>query len=202
MVLMLSSWSLVPQSPNIMVPRHSLLTWTPVRPSGRSSMGRLPSVGRDQADGQRGHGGADDRADDRRAVPVVFAVVGLVDAGVRAGVGFGEGDVAFDAAGPDPAGAAGLGAAEPAVVRAVGAADVEVVAVADHPDGHVRPQGAVGAPGADLQLLGAADAAQLIVVPRRCHGFTRTLRASRSSMAAYPQGSAQAGSCGRRSAGF
>src|SRR4051812_38393578 len=128
MVLMLSLWSLVPQSPNIMVPRHSLLTWTPVRPSGRSSMGRLLLVGGDQADGQRRDGGPDDRTDDFRAVPVVFAVVGAVDAGVRAGAGFGEGDIAFEAAGADPAGAAGLGAPEPAVVRAVRAADVEVVA--------------------------------------------------------------------------
>src|SRR5215208_4765636 len=39
MMRMLSSWSLVPQSPNIMVPRHRLLTDTPVRPSGRCSIG-------------------------------------------------------------------------------------------------------------------------------------------------------------------
>ena len=32
---MLSSWSLVPQSPNIIAPRHSLLTETPVRPRYR-----------------------------------------------------------------------------------------------------------------------------------------------------------------------
>src|SRR5690349_7706528 len=159
MVLMLSSWSLVPQSPNIMVPRQSLLTWTPVRPSGRSSMACLLLVGGDQADGQRRDGGADDRADDFGAVPVVFAVVGAVDVGMCAGVCFGEGDVAFDAAGTDAAGAGDLGAPEPAVVRAVRAAHVQIIAVADDPDGHVRAQGAVGAPGADLQLLSTTDTA-------------------------------------------
>jgi len=30
-----SSWSGLPQAPNIMVPRQSWLTWTPVVPSGR-----------------------------------------------------------------------------------------------------------------------------------------------------------------------
>src|SRR4051794_32282632 len=33
-----SSWSVLPQAPNIIAPRQSGLTWTPVRPSGRSSM--------------------------------------------------------------------------------------------------------------------------------------------------------------------
>ena len=33
-----SSWSVLPQAPNIIVPRQSFETWTPVRPSGRSSM--------------------------------------------------------------------------------------------------------------------------------------------------------------------
>src|ERR1039457_7346817 len=43
MIRMLSSWSLLPQSPNIIAPRHSLLTETPVRPSGRCSI-IAPSV--------------------------------------------------------------------------------------------------------------------------------------------------------------
>jgi hypothetical protein len=30
-----SSWSVLPQAPNIIVPRQSFETWTPVRPSGR-----------------------------------------------------------------------------------------------------------------------------------------------------------------------
>src|SRR3954470_18492046 len=34
-----SSWSGLPQAPNIIVPRQSFETWTPVRPSGRYSMG-------------------------------------------------------------------------------------------------------------------------------------------------------------------
>src|SRR5690348_17339729 len=33
-----SSWSVLPQAPNIIVPRQSCETWTPVRPSGRYSM--------------------------------------------------------------------------------------------------------------------------------------------------------------------
>src|SRR3954451_22401252 len=33
-----SSWSALPQAPNIIVPRQSFETWTPVRPSGRYSM--------------------------------------------------------------------------------------------------------------------------------------------------------------------
>src|SRR5215213_9375810 len=33
-----SSWSVLPQAPNIIVPRQSGETWTPVRPSGRRSM--------------------------------------------------------------------------------------------------------------------------------------------------------------------
>ncbi len=38
MMRVLSSWSLVPHSPNIMAPRHRGETCTPVRPSGRSCM--------------------------------------------------------------------------------------------------------------------------------------------------------------------
>src|SRR3954470_22530092 len=33
-----SSWSVSPQAPNIIAPRHSGLTWTPVRPNVRCSM--------------------------------------------------------------------------------------------------------------------------------------------------------------------
>src|SRR3954463_10647641 len=35
-----SSWSVLPQAPNIIAPRHSGLTCMPVRPSGRCSIGR------------------------------------------------------------------------------------------------------------------------------------------------------------------
>src|SRR5215207_3239754 len=38
-----SSWSGLPQAPNIIVPRQSGETWTPVRPSGRYSMVLLSS---------------------------------------------------------------------------------------------------------------------------------------------------------------
>src|SRR5436305_10857542 len=36
---MQSSWSVLPQAPNIIVPRHSGLTFTPVRPRVRTSIG-------------------------------------------------------------------------------------------------------------------------------------------------------------------
>src|SRR5919202_6436224 len=39
-----SSWSALPQAPNIIVPRQSFETWTPVRPRGRYSIGP-PVVG-------------------------------------------------------------------------------------------------------------------------------------------------------------
>src|SRR6185295_10240287 len=39
-----SSWSVLPQAPNIIVPRQSGETWTPVRPSGRYSMSGLRDV--------------------------------------------------------------------------------------------------------------------------------------------------------------
>src|SRR5436305_13663512 len=40
MMRMLSSWSGLPHAPNIIAPRHSGETLTPVRPSGRCSMTR------------------------------------------------------------------------------------------------------------------------------------------------------------------
>src|SRR3954449_461056 len=43
-----SSWSGLPQAPNIIAPRHSGLTWTPVRPRGRCSMSR-EATGRGRA---------------------------------------------------------------------------------------------------------------------------------------------------------
>src|SRR4051794_12277992 len=39
MILIESSWSVLPHAPNIIAPRHSGLTCTPVRPSERISMG-------------------------------------------------------------------------------------------------------------------------------------------------------------------
>src|SRR6188472_790646 len=40
MVRIESSWSVLPQAPNIIAPRHSGLTWTPVLPSVRYSIPR------------------------------------------------------------------------------------------------------------------------------------------------------------------
>jgi hypothetical protein len=42
MILIASSWSGLPNAPNIIAPRHSWLTETPVRPRGRYSMMKLP----------------------------------------------------------------------------------------------------------------------------------------------------------------
>src|SRR3954471_2567246 len=39
MIRIESLWSVLPHAPNIIAPRHSGLTWTPVRPSERISMG-------------------------------------------------------------------------------------------------------------------------------------------------------------------
>src|SRR3954465_3285624 len=46
-----SSWSVLPHAPNIIAPRQSGVTWTPVRPSSRVSMRRpfLPRQGRRRA---------------------------------------------------------------------------------------------------------------------------------------------------------
>src|SRR6185503_5573579 len=56
MIRMLSSWSGLPQAPNIIAPRHSGDTLTPVRPSGRWVMRRsLRGLGqRDLADHRGG----------------------------------------------------------------------------------------------------------------------------------------------------
>ena len=105
---------------------------------------------------------------------------------MHAGVGRGEGDVALDAAGPDAAGAAGEGSPVPAVVGAVGGADVQVVADADDPHRHERPQRAVRSVGGELELLGGTDRGELIVGPGGHQTLpirTRDLMARRSSIA-------------------
>src|SRR3954463_10677376 len=70
MMRMLSSWSVSPHAPNIMAPRHSGLTWTPVRPSSRCSIERtLLTHGRDveaHVVQRRAHAG-DDRGGERLA---------------------------------------------------------------------------------------------------------------------------------------
>src|SRR3954451_11539375 len=43
-----SSWSVLPQAPNIIAPRHSGLTRTPVLPSGRNSMAGTLRPGRER----------------------------------------------------------------------------------------------------------------------------------------------------------
>src|SRR2546430_4985806 len=108
---------------------------------------------------------ARDRADDPRAVTVVLGVVGGVDVALDVRGGIGEGDVPLDAAGLDPAGAAGGSAAEPGVARPVGRADVQAAARADHPHRHVWAEAAVRAAGGELELFRRADALELIPGP-------------------------------------
>src|SRR5580700_10234929 len=65
MILIASSWSGLPNAPNIIAPRHSWLTETPVRPRGRYSMLKLlepPRVSRGRWVGSD--------ADRRRACPL------------------------------------------------------------------------------------------------------------------------------------
>src|SRR3954452_23625745 len=84
-----TSWSVSPQAPNIIAPRQSGLTWTPVRPRGRSSMAgdvslqhvtvddllaeartQLQRLGPDEAQAAMEQGGAvliDIRAESQRA---------------------------------------------------------------------------------------------------------------------------------------
>src|SRR4051794_14160685 len=78
-----SSWSGLPHEPNIIAPRHRLLTETPVRPRGRSSisgLGGVLVVGDVLAPGDRTtglvvllHRDVDHEAVGRGAVPVVLA---------------------------------------------------------------------------------------------------------------------------------
>src|SRR3954453_4844393 len=77
-----SSWSGLPHEPNIIAPRHSLLTETPVRPRGRSSISGsgVLVVGDVPAPGQGAarvvvllHGDVGHEAVGSGAVPVVLA---------------------------------------------------------------------------------------------------------------------------------
>ncbi len=75
---------------------------------------------------------------------------------------FGEGHVPLQSTGPDATGAAGLRAAVQRVVRAVGGADVEVVAGPDDPHRHVRARRAVASQRRELQLFRCFDPVQLV----------------------------------------
>src|SRR3954452_3508859 len=89
MVRIESSWSVLPHAPNIIVPRHSFETWTPVRPSGRYSMrvlrlmsevGRVPrDVGRFEV---RGLGLGEFQVECGRGVGEVMRFGGAYDRGV------------------------------------------------------------------------------------------------------------------------
>jgi hypothetical protein len=58
MIAMDSSWSGLPQAPNIMAPRHRGLTLTPVRPSVRSCMSKDATAAWQQL-GAQGRGAND-----------------------------------------------------------------------------------------------------------------------------------------------
>src|SRR6266581_1982047 len=87
--------------------------------------------------------GAGDVADGRRTVAVVLGLVGGVDAGLRVGRRFGEGDVTFGATGADAAGAAGLRLAVPGSVGAADGPHIHVVAGPNHPHRHVGTEASV-----------------------------------------------------------
>src|SRR6185437_9864393 len=168
MMRMLSSWSLVPQAPNIMVPRHNLLTWTPVRPSGRSSIVAYLSGWND-------------------VFVSCHEYCSRVDRGVHVGCGLAEGDLTFHPARSDPPRASGHRPPVPRVVRAIGGAHVQLTAGSHDPHRHVRAQAAVTAAGGQLQLLGLTHPAQLVIGPSR-HGWISTFSALRSAIARYPSG--------------
>ena len=77
-----------------------------------------------------------------------------------------EGDVLLDAAGPDVALVARLGAAVPGGSGAVHRADVEIVAVADDPDRQRAARRAVAPQRRELQLVRLPDLGKLVARPR------------------------------------
>jgi hypothetical protein len=97
--------------------------------------------------------GADDGVDDASRVAAVLGAVGGVDLLVQV-VGLDQAHIFVDAAGLDVGFVADLGAAEPGGGAAVDGSDIEVVAVADDPDGPGVAQGPVASTRGDLQLVG------------------------------------------------
>src|SRR5437763_13421293 len=112
---------------------------------------------------------ADHRVDVGAAEARVLAAVRPVDRGVEVGpVGVGrlvEGDVAFDAAGPDTTRVGVYRPAEPAVVAPSVGAHVQVVADPYDPDGGVRARRSVRVQGCDLEFVGGADPVEVVGGP-------------------------------------
>src|SRR5215218_1042010 len=96
---------------------------------------------------------ADDGVDDAGGVAAVLGAVGGVDLLVQV-IDLDQAHVFVDAAGLDVAFVADLGATEPGGGAAVDGPDIEVVAVADDPDGPGVAQGAVASTRGNLQLVG------------------------------------------------
>src|SRR3954470_4300227 len=87
MTRMESSWSGLPQAPNIIVPRQSFETWTPVRPSGRYSTEEPPDGGMGRR-ARSGFGDVEAEALERDVFglrPAAAAGVQAVDGGDLAG---------------------------------------------------------------------------------------------------------------------
>src|SRR2546423_14423219 len=74
--------------------------------------------------------------EDAPGIAPVFGPVGRVDVVVHLVVGVHEGDILLDAAGPDPTFVPVLRAAKPRARRPFHRSEVDVVAVADRPNGH------------------------------------------------------------------
>src|SRR2546423_9060433 len=112
---------------------------------------------------------ADHRVDVGAAEARVLAAVRPVDRGIEVGpVGVGglvEGDVAFDAAGPDTTRVAVYRPAEPAAAAPSVGAHIQVVGDPYDPDGGVRAWRSVRVQGRDLQFVGGADPVQVVGGP-------------------------------------
>jgi MFS family permease len=125
---------------------------------------------------------ARDVVDDAGGVAAVLRAVFGVDFVVDV-VRLDEKNVFVDAAGANVSFVSHLCAAEPGRPASVDGADVEVVAVADDPDGHRASQRAVASHGRDLQFFGCADLAELVARPCGHQNSIITLIASRSFIA-------------------
>src|SRR4051812_44902231 len=142
---------------------------------------------RDEAQRRGAMLGVVDGVDDARVAGPVLGAVAGIDLVENRMVGVLDRDIALDAAGGDVRPPTGAGHAMPALVRAVGRADEQVIAGAHDPDGRRGAQLAVAADGRDVELLGVGDATQLVLGPGAHQTLpTRTsdLMARRSSIAA------------------
>ena len=107
------------------------------------------------------------RRDVLRVAPV-FGAVCSVDLIVEAGIGFRhEGDVFFDATGPDAAFVPHLSRAKPRTVTSPSGADIEIVADADDPDRHRFARCTVASKWRDQTFVCRSDSGEFVIRPQR-----------------------------------